>query len=119
MRRILPGLALVAMAAVLSGFAAPPKTPTHPRSHGYSLAGVIMRIDVVAKTFVIRSNSGTETTLVRTGATRVQGDALRPGDRVAVRFLEKDGKKIATSVRIEPSVAAAAVTPTAAPAGSR
>jgi len=119
MRRILPGLALVAMAAVLSGFAAPPKTPTHPRSHGYSLAGVIMRIDVVAKTFVIRSNSGTETTLVRTGATRVQGDALRPGDRVAVRFLEKDGKKIATSVRVEPAVAAAAVTPTAAPAGSR
>ena len=118
MRRILPGLALVAMAAVFSGFAAPAKTPTHPKSHGYSLAGVILRVDVVAKTFVVRSNSGTETTLVRTGATRVQGDALKPGDRVAVRFLEKDGKKIATSVRVETALAAA-VTPTAAPAGSR
>ena len=73
--------------------------------------------DAVAKTFAVRSSSGMETTLVRTGATRVQGDALRPGDRVAVRFLEKDGKKIATSVRIEPSVASA-VTPTAS-AGTR
>jgi cold shock CspA family protein len=112
MQRILPGLALVAMAAVLSGFAAPAKTPTHPKSHGYSLAGVIVRVDVVAKTFAVRSGSGTETTLVRTSATRVQGEALKPGDRVAVRFLEKDGKKIATSVRVD------AVTPTAS-AGTR
>ena len=54
------------------------------------------------------------------GIVRAVGSAVnnfRPGDHVAVRFLEKDGKKIATSVRIEPAVAAA-VTPTAS-AGTR
>ena len=117
MRRLLAGLALLALASVASA-AAPTKTPTHPRNHGYSLAGVVVRVDVVAKTFAVRSTAGTETTLVRTSATRVQGDGLKAGERVAVRYLEKDGKKIATSVKIEP-VATAAVTPTAAPAGGR
>jgi hypothetical protein len=117
MRRLLAGPALTALVLLSAGFAFPAKTPTHPKSHGYSLAGVIVRVDAVAKTFAVRSGSGTETTLVRTSATRVQGDALKPGDRVAVRFLEKDGKKIATSVRVENAVAAA-VTPTA-PAGTR
>jgi cold shock CspA family protein len=117
MRRLLAGLAVFALASVSSA-AAPTKTPTHPRSHGLSVAGVVVRVDVVTKTFAVQSAAGAETILVRTSATRVQGDALRPGDRVAVRYLEKDGKKIATSVRVEP-VAAAAVTPTAAPAGGR
>lgn len=117
MRNVFAALALVGAAAVSSGFAAPSKTPTRPKSHGYSLAGVVVRVDVVAKTFAVRSNAGTETTLVRTTATRVQGEHLKPGDRVAVRFLEKDGKKIATSVRVE-STAVAAVTPTAS-AGTR
>jgi cold shock CspA family protein len=117
MRRLLVGLALLALASVGSA-AAPTKTPTHPRSHGYSLAGVVVRVDVVAKTFAVQSQTGAETTLVRTSATRVQGNALKPGDRVAVRYMEKDGKKIATSVKVEAMVAAA-VTPTAAPAGGR
>jgi cold shock CspA family protein len=117
MRRLLAGLALLALASVSSA-AAPTKTPTHPRSHGYSLAGVIVRVDVAAKTFAVQSATGAETTLVRTSATRVMGDHLKPGDRVSVRYMEKDGKKIATSVKVEP-VFAAAVTPTAAPAGGR
>jgi cold shock CspA family protein len=116
MRRLLAGLALFALAAI-SAAAAPTKTPTHPHGHGYALAGVVVRVDPTAKTFAVRSAAGTETTLVRTSATRVQGEGLKPGDRVAVRFLEKDGKKIATSVRVEP-VVAAAVTPTA-PSGTR
>ncbi|HEY4229905.1 MAG TPA: hypothetical protein VGO79_07015 [Thermoanaerobaculia bacterium] len=117
MRRILAGLALLALASISSA-AAPTKTPTHSRSHGFSVAGVVVRVDVVAQTFSVQSQTGAETTLVRTSATRVQGNALKPGYRVAVRFMEKDGKKIATSVKVEP-VAAAAVTPTAAPAGGR
>ena len=117
MRRLLAGLALFALASVTSA-AVPTKTPTHPKIHGQSVSGVVVRVDVVAKTFSVQSPAGAETTLVRTSATRVQGSALRPGDRVAVRYMEKDGKKIATSVRIEPA-ASAAVTPTAAPAGSR
>ena len=117
MRRLLAGLAVFALASISSA-AAPTKTPTHPRSHGFSVTGVVVRVDVVAKTFSVQSQTGAETTLVRTSATRIQGNALRPGDRVAVRYMEKDGKKIATSVRIEPA-AAASITPTAAPAGGR
>lgn len=118
MRRLLSGLllTLVLSGAPLLGIGGPTRTPTHPKSHGYSLAGVVVRVDAKAKTFAVRSGAGTETTLVRTRATHVQGE-LKAGDRVAVRFLEKDGKKIATSVRIEPT-AVSAVTPTAS-AGTR
>ena len=57
-----------------------------------------------------------------TGGSRRIGAAIArefaaAGDRVAVRWLEKDGKKIATSVRIE-TPALATITPTA-PAGTR
>ena len=119
MRRYLAALALAALAGRGAAFAepAPAKTPTRPKSHGYSLAGVVMRVDVAAKTFVVRANTGVETTLVRTSATHVPGELLRPGDKVAVRYLERDGKKIATSVRIE-SATVAGLTPTA-PAGAR
>jgi hypothetical protein len=119
MRSLLAGLGLFAIASVSSALSAPTKTPTHPKSHGYSLAGVVVRVDAVAKTFAVRAGSGAEMTLVRTGATRVQGEPLKAGDRVSVRYLEKDGKKIATSVRVETALASAAVTPTAAPAGGR
>jgi hypothetical protein len=100
-------------AAVVEGAAAPEK----PKSHGNSLSGTVARVDGRANTFVVRGASGAETTLVRTKATRIQGAGLSPGDRVAVRWLEKDGRKIATSVRIE-TAALAAATPTAS-AGTR
>jgi hypothetical protein len=52
---------------------------------------------------------------VRTTATKVNGEAVKAGDRVAVRWLERDGKKIATSIRIEPPVFAAATPVAPAP----
>ena len=65
-------------------------------------------------TFVVRSAAGKETTLVRTTATRLNGKALASGDRVDVRYLVRDGKKIATSIRVEPAaLATATATPTA------
>ncbi len=111
------GLLLLAALASSAALAAPGKTPARAKSHGNSLAGGVVRVDAASRTFVVRAPSGMETTLVRTGATRVQGETLRRGDRVAVRWLEKDGKKIATSVRVD-SAALAAVTPTAS-AGTR
>lgn len=117
MKRSTAGLLLLFALAATLAVAEPSKTPAHPKSHGNSLAGVVVRVDAAAKTFVVRAPSGMETTLVRTGATRVQGATLKPGDRVAVRWLEKDGKKIATSVRVD-SAALAAATPTAS-AGTR
>jgi hypothetical protein len=119
MKRI-PAFAVLAILAAQAGapsYAEPSRTPTRTMSHGNSVAGVVTRVDVAARTFVVRSPSGVETTLTRTGATRIRGAALRSGDRVAVRWLEKDGKKIATSVRIE-MPALATITPTA-PAGTR
>jgi hypothetical protein len=104
-------------AALLAHASPATADPEKPKSHGNALSGTVTRVDRMAKTFVVRAANGKETTLVRTDATRVQGETLKVGDRVAVRWLEKDGKKIATSVRIEPAALAAA-TPTAS-AGTR
>ena len=108
MRRLFVlGLLLGALTANLAA-AIPEKTKTH----GFSITGTVGRIDEAAKTFVVRSAAGKDTTLARTAATKVNGENLKSGDRVAVRYLEHDGKKVATSIRIEPPAVAAA-TPTA------
>lgn len=113
----LAALALLCLAVAAAGAAASPEKTPKPKSHGYSVSGTVEHVD--AKTFVVKSTAGKSTTLVRTAATKVNGDMLKPGDRVAVRYLEHDGRKVATSVRVEPpSVATATATPTAtAPAG--
>ena len=111
MRRMLP-LALLTCGLAAAALGASEKQ----RSHGYSLSGTITRVDEATKTLVVKTAAGKEITLVRTTATKVNGEALTAGDRVVVRWLERDGKKIATSIRIEPPVVAAA-TP-AAPASS-
>lgn len=103
--------ALGLLAAALAGNLAA-ATPEKTKTHGYSVSGTVGRIDEAAKTFVVRSSAGKETTLVRTTATKVNGESLKAGDRVAVRYLERDGKKVATSIRVEPPAVAAA-TPTA------
>jgi hypothetical protein len=93
--------------------AVPAPAPTaKPKGHGHALSGTVSRVDPAASNFVVRDGSGRETTLLRTSATHVTGGKLKPGVRVAVRWLEKDGHKFATSVRVEPP-AIAASTPTA------
>ena len=104
-------LAAGVLAALLAA-PAPAPTAAKPKSHGNALSGTVTRMDSVASNFVVREGSGRETTLRRTSATHVTGGNLKPGARVAVRWLEKDGHKIATSVRIE-APAIAASTPTA------
>ncbi|MEP6993691.1 MAG: hypothetical protein ABI968_04140 [Acidobacteriota bacterium] len=116
MRRTIAWAVLVAAISAAPAAALPTPTP-RSQSHGNSLSGTVMRVDTISKTFIVRAPSGAETTLVRTSATRVYGEKLQPGNRVVVRWLAKDGKKIATSVRVE-SAALAAATPTA-PAGTR
>ncbi len=111
MRRLLVAALLCGLAAAAA--AAPSEKP---KSHGYDVSGTISRVDEAAKTFVVKTAAGKQTVLARTAATKVNG-ALRVGDRVAVRWLERDGNKIATSIRIEPPAVAAA-TPVAPPATS-
>lgn len=102
--------------------ASPDKEKT--KTHGFSVAGLVARTDDTAHTFVVRTPAGKETTLVRTSATKLNGKtlaagnkALAAGDRVAVRYLEHDGKKVATSIRVEPpAMATATATPVASPA---
>ncbi len=98
--------------------ALPGTTPEKQKSHGYGISGTITRVDEAAKTFVVKTAAGKETALVRTTATKVNGEALKVGNHVAVRWLERDGKKIATSIQIEPPTVAAA-TPAAPAAPTR
>lgn len=110
---------LFAVGALAALLAAPASAfPTaKPKSHGNALSGTVLRVDRSAGTVLIREGSGRETTLRLTAATHVKGGALNPGAHVAARWLEKDGRKIATSIRIEPP-AIASSTPTAAVSGA-
>jgi hypothetical protein len=89
---------------------------TKPRSHGNAISGTVARVDSGA--VLVRESSGHETTLSVTAATHVTGGALKPGVRVAARWLAKDGRKVATSIRVEPPAIASA-TPAAPPPHSR
>jgi hypothetical protein len=108
----------IGLALSLLAVSAAASTPSKPKSHGNALSGTVLAVDHPAKTFVVREASGRQTTLLVTAATHVKGEGLKPGARVAVRWLAKDGKKIATSVRVEPPALASA-TPTASAPGSR
>src|SRR4051812_26032773 len=99
-------------ASAVQGAAAP--TPK-AKSHGNGIAGTVVRIDSAKKLLVVRAG-GHDTSLEMTPATGVHGGPLAQGQRVAVRWLEKDGKKVATSVRVEPP-SVAGTTPTATAGG--
>ena len=112
----MPRLALIPFVSSLLWMAAadPARaaTPTpRPKTHGNALSGTVVRVDGPKKVLVVRSG-GRETTLEMTPATSVHGGKLAEGQRVAVRWLEKEGKHVATSVRIEPPAVAGTATPT-------
>ncbi len=90
----------MALTAFLSG-----DSPSRAKTHGYSLSGTITSVDESRKTFVVKNTAGKDTTLVWTAATSVVGGQLKAGASVTLRYLNKDGKHIATSVVIgEPAV---------------
>ena len=85
--------------------------PSKAKVHGFSLSGTVDRLDEVKKTLVVRNASGKETTLVWTNATNVIGGKLAVGQAVTLKYLDRDGKHIATSIRIGPPTTAAGPTP--------
>ena len=83
------------LAAALAG-----ATPEKPKSHGDGVSGTITKMDGAANTFVVKTAAGKETLLTRTAATKVNGATPKVGDRVAVRWLVHEDKKVATSIRV-------------------
>ncbi|HEX4440438.1 MAG TPA: hypothetical protein VH854_10240 [Thermoanaerobaculia bacterium] len=115
MRRLL-FISLLGAALAAPSLAAAAVTPK-PKTHGSGVTGTVVRVDGAKKILVVRAGPH-ETSLSMTPATSVHGGHLAAGQRVTVRWLEKDGKKVATSVRIEPpALAGATATPTAVVGG--
>ena len=100
----------------LAGPASDP--PGKPKTHGYALTGVVGAVDEAGKTFVVKNAAGKETTLVWTAATSIVGGKLKAGEKVTLRYLDKDGKHIATTIAIgEQPPAKATPSVTSPPAG--
>ncbi len=90
-----------ASAAVKVPVAAPAKTPAvRAKAHGISLSGRVSGLDPAKKTFSVRDPAGHETSLVFTAATKVSGGDLKVGETVTLRYLDKDTRHIATTIRI-------------------
>jgi hypothetical protein len=94
--------------------------PSKAKVHGIALSGTVASVDDANKTLVVRGASGRQTTLVWTNATSVVGGRLAAGQSVTLRYLDRDGKHIATSIHISPPTSPrAASTPAPTPtAGS-
>jgi hypothetical protein len=80
--------------------ALPAASPSKAKVHGYPLSGTVMSVDQSAKTFVVKSSAGKTTTLVWTPATTMAGGELKVGEKVTLRYLDRGGKHIATSVLV-------------------
>ncbi len=77
------------------------------KSHGVESKGTITAVDETAKSFTLKVD-GTDQTIYWTQGTKVRGGSLKADENVTVRWMEKNGKKMATSVRINPPAKASA-----------
>lgn len=89
--------------------------PSKAKTHGYALSGTVTGVEEARKTFTVKSATGKSTSLVWTSATTVVGGKLKVGEKVTLRYLDKDGKHIATSVSVGEPAAAATPSPSASP----
>ena len=98
MIRTRPIVAALLLAAAAIGANPPAKS----KVHGLSVTGTVASLEETAKRMVVKTPAGKQVPLVWTGATKTIGGSVKAGAKVTVRYLEKDGKNIATSIRIEP-----------------
>jgi len=104
------------LAALIPLFFTQVTAPSKAKVHGFSVSGTVATVDEGKKTLVVRGSSGKTTTLVWTDATSVFGGKLAAGQFVTLRYLDRDGKHIATSIRIgPPPTPRSASTPSATP----
>lgn len=101
-------------AVLLLAAAAFADTPSKSKAHGLSVTGTVVSVDGAAKKMTVKTSAGKQVPLVWTGATKTAGGAVKAGVKVTVRYLEKEGKNIATSIRIDTVEPAAASAPPAA-----
>jgi hypothetical protein len=117
--RMRAGATVFLMALILPATVAASE-PSKAKVHGYALSGTVVALDEAAKTFDVRTSPKRQTRLSWTTATVVLGGSLAVGQKVTLRYLDKDQKHIATSIKIMPAVEAArATTPSATPAPAR
>ena len=111
---------VLAAGCLLAAQIATAAAPSKAKVHGFALSGTVASVDDASKTLVVRGTSGRQTTLSWTNATSVFGGRLAAGQSVTLRYLDRDGKHIATSIHISPPpTPATASTPAPTPtAGS-
>ena len=67
---------------------------------GKKIEGTITKVDLAAKTLTVKDAAGNETAIYWNDATKVEGGALKEGEKVHVKATEKDGKMWATWVHV-------------------
>ncbi len=77
-------------------------------NHATTMTGTVSSLDQSAKTFGLKTTDGKTTRISWTAATKVRGGSLKDGERVDVSVFPKDGKNIATSIRVSPAKVAKA-----------
>ena len=77
-------------------------------NHAMTMTGTVSSVDQTAKTFSLQTKDGKQTAISWTAATKVRGGELKDGERVDVSVFAKDGKNLATSIRISPAKVAKA-----------
>ena len=89
--------------------------PNRVKTHGIALSGTVTTVDEARKSFAVRNSAGKDTRLVWTNATTVTGGRVTAGAKVTLRYLDKEGKHIATSIVIGEPAEARTATPAATP----
>ena len=110
-------LSMAAASILLAAAAFGATPPSKSKVHGLSVTGSVVSLDEPAKKMTVKTSAGKQVALVWTDATKTAGGPVKSGLHVTVRYLEKDGKNIATSIQVvteKPSSATASASPTAA-----
>lgn len=83
-------LALCVAAAALAG----------DKMEGKKVEGTISKVDLAAKTLTVKDAAGNETAIYWNDSTKVEGGALKEGEKIHVKATEKDGKMWASYVHV-------------------
>jgi hypothetical protein len=102
-------VSLIAVSAFAAGTTATKAAPAkHAVSHGIAVRGSVIEVDQKAKTFELKEAKGATVKLSWNDATKMTGAALAKGEQATVRYMVRDGQKVATVINAHPEPKAAA-----------